>query len=154
MLSSFRPEFPNSPDRSVFAKRGGKLIIEHGWADLNLSPNATVDYYEQMAAATGGMERTRNFARLFMQPGGNHCGGGLGPWISLFGSGVGGGGDSHLTALEAWVEQNKAPNFIVGTNPDTGASRPICAYPKIARLISPSLDPSLASSFECVDIDE
>jgi pimeloyl-ACP methyl ester carboxylesterase len=154
-LDVIRIQYPRNPDLSAFAKRDGKLIIQHGWSDTIMPSNATIDYYEQMAAAMGGMSPLKKSARLFMSPGGDHCGGGLGPFISIFGYGVGGGGDSHLAALEDWVEQGKAPNAIIAANPGylsslTSVSRPICAYPTIAKLIRPSLDPNVASSFHCV----
>ena len=49
------------------------------------------------------------------------------------------------------MEAGKEPESIPGLNPDSGITRPICAYPDVARLKHPGLDPNVASSFECVD---
>ena len=80
---------------------------------------------------------------FFMVPGTAHCGDGPGAWDF-----------DPLPALEHWVEAGTAPDVLAGTNPNTGLSRPICAYPRVARLKASSLDPGLASSFACVDLDE
>jgi feruloyl esterase len=134
------PMFPSSPDLSAFRNRRGKLIMWHGWGDSRINPSGTLNFYEEGAEIMGGLDKTRNFDRLFMVPGTAHCGGGPGPWSF-----------DPLPALEQWVEIGDAPNSIIGTNPDLRFSRPICAYPYGARLIKPSLDPSLASSFTCVE---
>jgi hypothetical protein len=137
--NALAPQWASSPNLSKFKRRGGKLIEWHGWGDPNINPMGTVDFYNAGASALGGVGNLRTFDRLFMVPGTSHCGGGPGPWDF-----------DPLSTLEQWVEQDKAPEFIVGTNPDTNLGRPICAYPDVARLKSPSLDPTQASSFACV----
>ena len=42
--------------------------------------------------------------------------------------------------LERWVEAGVRPDQVLGTNPASGKSRPICAYPKMAKLRWGSLD--------------
>jgi len=133
------PQLPSSPDLSAFRARGGKLIEYHGWGESNVNPAATVEFYEASAAVMGSIDRLKTFDRLFMVPGMTHCGGGPGAWAF-----------DPLPILERWVEQGQAPDSIVGSNPDTGVTRPICAYPNVARLIRPGLDPSLASNFRCI----
>jgi hypothetical protein len=143
-FGALQPQLPTSPDLSAFARRGGKLIEWHGWGDSVNNAMATLQFYEAGAEAVGGLYRARSFDRLFLVPGVAHCGqGGQGPYAF-----------DPLPALEQWVEAGKAPNVLAGTNPDTGLSRPICAYPKVARLKDPSLDPALASSFACVDAEQ
>ena len=59
-----------------------------------------------------------------MVPGMGHCGGGDGP-----------GNFDMLTALEQWVENNKAPDQIVASriaNGKTERTRPLCPYPQAA----------------------
>ncbi len=91
-----------------FKAHGGKLISYHGWADSDISPFATVDYYKNAVAAqkgAGGWDKTQDFYRLFMVPGMGHCGGGPGP--NQFGQ-TGGDGDADhdvVAALEQWVEK-------------------------------------------------
>jgi feruloyl esterase len=112
------------PDLSAFAARGGKLILYHGWNDALLSPYNTVGYYKSVRAEMG-RKATDKFARLFMAPGMEHCAGGPGP-------------DSFDTvaALEAWVEKGEAPETIAAahlTNGKVDRTRPLCAYPKVAK---------------------
>ena len=142
-LSALSPQFPSSPDLSAYARRGGKLITWHGWGDSLTNPSVTLEFYEAGLRAMGGVERVKDFDRLFLVPGANHLPYGAGP-INF----------DDLGALEQWVEKGIAPDFIIGENPFSNISRPICAYPQVAKLISPSADPSLASSFECVDADD
>ena len=72
-----------------------------------------------------GADRTHDFARLFLAPGMNHCGGGPGP--SQFDS---------LHALEQWVEHGAAPDQMIAThqtNRVTDRTRPLCPYPQVAK---------------------
>jgi feruloyl esterase len=73
---------------------------------------------------THGLRETKEFYRLFMVPGMQHCTNGPGP--SRF---------DALSALEQWVEQNKPPEEIVAAHVANGAvdrTRPLCAYPQEA----------------------
>jgi feruloyl esterase len=123
-----------SPDLRAFRRAGGKLILWHGWADPLISTLHTIEYYQRVAAyfAAGhpGDEDTdiagiEDFARLFLAPGVNHCGGGPGP--------------DHfdaLGALEGWVERDVAPERIVASHLTHGVvdrTRPLCAYPRVAK---------------------
>ena len=87
------------PDLSGFRRRGGKLIMYHGWADTALTPLMSVEYYEKASAKNGAS--TPDFFRLFMVPGMFHCRGGFGT-------------DSFdaMTSLVEWVEAGKAPDSI------------------------------------------
>ena len=76
-----------------------------------------------------------------MFPGMNHCGGG--PSTSQF---------DAFAALVDWVENDKAPESIIGTAPGStpwpGRTRPICAYPEQARYVgSGSIED--AANFRC-----
>jgi hypothetical protein len=115
------------PDLSAYRKRGGKLLLYHGWADLGTNPLATVDYYERVEVASGGASATRDFARLFAMPGVFHCFGGYGPDRL-----------DPMTALIDWVELGVAPDAIVAAKTERRDGgrllrrRPICAYPAVA----------------------
>ena len=104
-------------DLTKFAKSGGRLILWHGLADPHISPMNTVAYYEGMqramgAAAVGG------FARLYLFPGGSHCGGGEGPF------------DFDLvTAMMGWVEEGKAPGALLAQH-TTGVAGPPVGVPR------------------------
>ena len=144
------------PDLSRFQKRGGKLILYHGWSDAAIAPQNTINYYESVVARMGAAD-TAGFVRLFMVPGMQHCGGGSG--TNNFGqlSVAAGDADHDIdTALERWVEQGIAPERIIAAkhksdaNPksDLVRTRPLCAYPLTAHYQgSGSTDE--ASNFTC-----
>ena len=67
------------PDLSAFRDAGGKLIHYQGWNDAAIPAQSSIDYYEEVAARMGGIEKVQSFYRLFMAPGMQHCGLGLGP---------------------------------------------------------------------------
>ena len=125
------------PNLSPFKKHGGKLLIYNGWADPVVPPMRIIDYYESVERKMGD---PRSFARLFLAPGMNHCGGGPGP--NSFDS---------LGAIEKWVEQGEAPRQMVAshsTNRVVDRTRPLCPYPQVAKYRgSGSIDD--ASSFTC-----
>lgn len=130
----------SDPDLSKFKARGGKLIMYSGWADENMSPYATVHYYEQVVAKMGGLASTQTFARLFMVPGAFHCRGGVGPVLLA---------DDLLPALDDWVEKGIAPDRVVATqtaNLATPRSRPFYPYPLEAKYRGQG-DPNDAANF-------
>jgi feruloyl esterase len=112
------------PNLKGFASSNGKLLIYHGWSDPQIPAGSTVGYYERVLQAMGGADRTKATARLFMVPGMNHCGGGTG--TATF---------DMLAALEAWVEQGRAPDSVPASRTaggKTDRTRPLCAYPQKA----------------------
>jgi feruloyl esterase len=130
----------NATDTNLraFKQRGGKLIFYHGWADNAFPAAATIQYYEQLQRAMGGRRNVESFARLFLIPGMLHCGGGPGCHQV-----------DYLAALEAWVEQGRAPEQLIGKGTNPVRTRPLCAYPKVARYDGVG-NPNEASSFRCV----
>ncbi len=170
----------NSPDLSAFRARGGKLLMWQGWTDTTLEPRTAVNYYNSVVAVTGAglhlpgltddpgengrlhahrrqyLEETQDFARLFMAPGVNHCGGGLGPNSSFaytLANAVGPLDADHdiLAALDRWAIDGVAPDQLIASH-FTGAvadkTRPVCAYPQIARYAGKG-DPNLPTSWSC-----
>ncbi len=129
----------SNPDLSKFKKHGGKLLMTYGWADSILQPMMGVHYYEQAVAKNGA--DTRDFFRLFMIPGMEHCGGGIGP-----------DRQDSVTAVIDWVEKGKAPESIVASrvvNDQVVRTRPLCPYPQVARYSGQgSIDE--AANFRCV----
>jgi feruloyl esterase len=142
------------PDRTNLAKlknRGAKLLVYHGTSDPIFSSDDTTTWYDALRAANGG--DASNFARFFRIPGMNHCAGG--PATDQF---------DALTPLVAWVEKGQAPDALQasargagnagGVNGDVPASwsaartRPLCAYPKVAKYKG-SGDVEQAANFTC-----
>jgi feruloyl esterase len=140
-LQGLAPQMAENPNYTAFALNGGKLVEYHGLGDSVNSYANTQAFYDEGVQAVGGLGRMKSFDRLFLVPGAAHCGGGTGPWNF-----------DPMPTLENWVEKGNAPQKIIGNNPDTNLTRPICAYPKVARLVSPSADPNLAASFTCVNV--
>jgi len=132
------------PDLRAFAKRGGKLILYHGWNDAAISALSTIDYYNKVRTVMGPKSED-SFLRLFMVPGMQHCSGGPGPdsfgqWGATTASGPDDAQHDVLLALEQWVEKGPAPESIIaakyggeGGGRKTTNTRPLCAYPKVAR---------------------
>lgn len=130
-----------NPDLRRFRDAGGKMITWHGWDDAETAPGASVDYYETMSRTMGGQDEAQRFSRLFMLPGVAHCR--RGP-----------GGDSvdWISAIENWVEQDRAPDAVIAHHLVTeqnylglprpryplpagsfDRTRPVYPYPFIAR---------------------
>ena len=126
-----------NPDLKAFQARGGKLIQYHGWADPDISPLNSVNYFESVQKTMGD---SKSFYRLFMVPGMYHCSGGPGP--NTF---------DTVAALEQWAEQGKAPEQIVAshsTNNAVDRTRPLCPYPQEAQYKGTG-STDKAESFSC-----
>ncbi len=108
---------------STFSADGSKLIFFHGDSDPWFSPLDTLEYYQSMAAANGGLEQVENWSRFFFVPGMSHCGGG--PSLDHF---------DMLTAIVNWVEKGAPPERVIATGRAfPGRSRPLCPYPEHAQ---------------------
>jgi len=94
-----------NPDLSAFRERGGKIIMYHGWDDLEVPPLSTVEYYDQVTTRAGGVDSVQDFYRLFMLPGVAHCRRGPGPDAI-----------DYLSYLEDWVEAGRAPDSVTASH--------------------------------------
>ena len=113
------------PDLRRFRDSGGKLLTFMGWADQQVVPANFTDYYELVVSTMGGLEKTREFYRLFMLPGVGHCQGGPGADAV-----------DYVSYLENWVEKGIAPEQMLAEHHENGApvfSRPLVPYPDTAR---------------------
>ena len=131
----------NSTNYDTFRTRGSKLILAHGTSDGVFSSNDTKNWYEALTAKYG--TNTQGFARYFQIPGMNHCAGGA--TTDKF---------DMVTALVNWVENGTAPDSVLASSRDqsyqyasgayattykptaliaAGITRPLCAYPKVAK---------------------
>lgn len=119
------------PDLGPFMRRGGKLMMYHGWNDVATPAGETLDYYAAVLKTVG--EVADQQARLFMIPGLLHCANG--PGATTF---------DKLAEMDRWVDTGIAPERILATEWDPPAAtivmsnakkvrtRPICAWPKVA----------------------
>ena len=145
------------PDLGRFAARGGKLIIYHGWDDPAISPGNAVAYFNAVQK-TMGEEKAASFVRLYMAPGVEHCAQGPGPSaFGQFGMETAKGPKYGLfDSLQDWVEKGSPINDVVATKYESGKggtrkavmTRPLCAYPKVAKY-NGSGDTNDAASFTC-----
>jgi feruloyl esterase len=111
------------PNLHAFFARGGKLLLYHGWADPQIPPLDTIDYFNAVLNASGRSARGRSI-QLYMLPGVSHCDGGEGP--DRF---------DAVAALDEWFDTGHAPPRIVATHETDGTAartRPICPYPQRA----------------------
>ena len=141
---------PDATDLGRLRNRGAKMMVWHGGSDGVFSPEASTAWFRGLQQREAG--RAADFARLYLVPGMNHCGGG--PSTDQF---------NMLASLVDWVEKGQAPDRVVaqargagnagGVNtelpPDWSAarSRPLCPYPRVARYTTGNTES--AESFRC-----
>jgi hypothetical protein len=122
----YDPVAPHTdPDLSAFHAAGGKLIVYHGWADATVSPLTSIDFYAEIAGKAGGIDKIKDWYRLYMVPGMFHCRGGDVP--DRF---------DLLASIVAWVEDGRAPEAVIARQMDgekVVRSRPLYPYPAVAR---------------------
>jgi len=130
-----------NPNLTAFAKHNGKLLLYHGWADQQVAPLSTVQFYQSVLEATGETSHSADWIRLYMVPGMAHCSGGEGP--DTF---------DKIGVMEKWVENGQAPAEIIASHHTAGKvdrTRPLCPYPKVARYMGAgSIDK--AANFSCM----
>lgn len=126
-----------------FRAHGGKMIVPQGASDPVFSLNDTLAWYHDLDQLNHGT--AAQFVRVFPVPGMTHCRGG--PATDEF---------DALEAIVDWVEHGRAPTQILARagsqSPWPGRTRPLCAYPKVARYIGTgSIDD--AANFRCESND-
>jgi feruloyl esterase len=149
----------DSPSLDAFALRGGKLIVYQGWADQQIPPEASIEYRDSVVKRSTDAQ-VDNYFRLFMVPGMLHC------FLPPPGPNlVFQENDSQeapmtperdvLGAVQAWVEQGRAPEkFVVRIEDERRGitSRTVlsCREPQHAHYRS-SGDPLDAANWQCTD---
>jgi feruloyl esterase len=111
------------PNLAAFKARGGKMLFYHGWADPGPAPANTLAYRAAVEQKLGGSQD--DWLRVFLMPGMGHCRGGRGPDQADF-----------VSALDKWRDGGVAPARIDAsktTNGKVEMTRPLCAYPQVAR---------------------
>jgi feruloyl esterase len=143
-------------DLTAFKESGGKLILYQSWNETWVPPRTAVTYYEDVVKTMGGLDKTRDFFRLFMVPDYGMC---PSMYPGVF---------DALGAVQKWVEEDEAPDHITTTYFDQTSrfraragmqdapesevtvrkTRPVCAYPEVA-IYRGSGDTNDAANFEC-----
>jgi feruloyl esterase len=122
-----------------FFRRGGKLLMYHGWADPLVTPDASLIMFKRINETAGSV--AANALVLFMVPGMSHCQGG--PGTDVF---------DKAGAIDQWVESGTKPQSIVASHATGGVTdrtRPLCAYPTVARYTGTGSTDE-ARNFRCV----
>jgi pimeloyl-ACP methyl ester carboxylesterase len=109
-----------NPDLRAYRNRGGKLLAYFGWTDVVGGLRIPMDYYDTVERVMGGQKATRDFFRLFMMPGMDHCTGGEGAWVF-----------DYLGTLDRWVETGRGPDVLEGYHPNADGS------PQFYRTVKP-----------------
>lgn len=148
---------PTPEDLTAFRSKGGKVITYIGSGDPAVSLADTTNWFNRLKAFDPAH---RQYARLYVVPGMNHCGGG--PSTDIF---------DLFTQLERWVEYGVAPSdqvadnrvvigYLNAANADLPSpflwnrdrARPLCEYPNVARYHGPAAPFTnyiAASNFRC-----
>ena len=110
-------------DLDAYFKRGGKLLLYHGWSDAQVTPFNTIDYFNKVVSRFGRGVVGKSI-QLYMVPGMDHCFGG--PGTDRF---------DKVQPLEEWIAKGVAPASIEGAHATAGIvdrTRPICPYGQVA----------------------
>ncbi|UUZ65679.1 tannase/feruloyl esterase family alpha/beta hydrolase [Polaromonas sp. P1-6] len=137
-------------DLSRLRRLGRKVITYTGLAEDVIPPATSVNHYERVAAAMGGIAEVQKFVRLYLVPGKAHSSQGRGYTVASAGDAsrnntvplpaLPGAGnqtpsreqDQMFTALVDWVEKGTAPESITLVSRDKSVSYPVCVYPQKA----------------------
>jgi feruloyl esterase len=155
----------DSGNLSEFAKRGGRLLIYHGWADQQVPAEMSTNY-RTSAIARSAAHEVDSYLRLFMVPGMAHCApesvppgapAPAGPNLMFqvqYEPGVAlTPQNDALTAVQEWVENGRAPSqFVVRVRNESGGITArtirVCAEPTKARYAGEG-DPLDARNWSC-----
>lgn len=129
-----------SVDLCTYRNRGGKMLVTQGWADPLNSALWPIQQLEQLERFFGG--DVSDFYRLFMIPGGGHCG--AAPQYPSIPAVY-----HTVSQLVDWVEKGREPDFVLSTGPPDGSDRTrrLCPWPQTARYIKG--DSNNWRSFNC-----
>jgi feruloyl esterase len=148
-------------DISAFRARGGKVLHYHGLIDGLISSDNSARYYNHVRRTMKmSPAQLDDFYRYFRISGMGHCGSGNGAWAIGQSARAISSTESEanvLSAIVKWVEEGKAPDYLLGTKfvgdaAEKGVSfkRRHCKYPK-RNLYKGSGDASDPNNWQCID---
>lgn len=121
-------------DLSSFRKRGGKMIVNAGWADPNIAPKWALQHVEAITEDTIGSGTTvaeNDFIKLVMIPGGGHCGASPTTTPALVEQ------YDFSAAIVEWVEGGVEPVDGIKQSsliPGDSKTKRLCTWPQHAKL--------------------
>jgi hypothetical protein len=130
----------DDPDLTRLRDSGTKLLTWHGLSDQVIPYQNTVNYRRKVEGIMGGAHAVDQYYRLFLAPGVEHCGGGVGPVPK-----------DPLDALVRWVEHDEPPEYLDAAIVDDGGdlvTKEICLWPAFSEYLGIG-DPNRASSWTC-----
>lgn len=130
----------DNPDLSALRDSGTKMLTWHGINDQMIPYQNTVSYRKKVEGVMGGANEVDSFFRLFLAPGVEHCGGGIGPIPK-----------DPLAALVDWVENDAPPETLeaetINYN-DELVTRELCTWPAKSKYMGIG-NANRASSWSC-----
>ena len=134
-------------DRSAFRAAGGKMVVLQSWADPYNAQTWPQKHLRQIEAAMGADAGA--WLRLFMVPGGGHCGAAAHyPQVPANWHAVEG--------LVPWVEAGVAPAALRSTDPPDGSgrSRKVSKPPSGFLRVSPLAPPNIRAGNDLLTRDD
>jgi hypothetical protein len=131
----------DDPDLSKLRDSNTKLLSWHGVDDQMIPYQHTTNYRKQVEAIMGGTNEVDQYYRLFLAPGVEHCGGGVGPIPK-----------DPLDTLVRWVEHNEAPETLeaeILSQEGELITRDLCVWPATAEYMGIG-DVHRASTWSCI----
>lgn len=116
----------DNPNLRAFKADGGKLVMWQGLADQLIFTGDSINYYNRVLAANGGISNTEQFMRYFLAPGVAHCGtpgpGSIAP-------------ANPMQQVIDWVEHGQAPAVLNASGSVNGqpVTRPCAPTPTPTR---------------------
>jgi feruloyl esterase len=122
-----------SANLSAYRRTGGKFLTSQGWSDPFNAGSLPISHLEDIEAVLGG--DISDFYRLFMVPGGGHCG------AAQYAPNV--PAEYHyLEPLIDWVEAGSPPEQLLTSDPPdkSNRTRKLCPWPQTAQLVGGNAD--------------
>jgi hypothetical protein len=129
------------PDLSKLRDSGTKVLHWHGIDDQMIPYQNSVNYRTKVEGIMGSAQEIDEYYRLFLAPGVEHCGGGVGPVPK-----------DALDALIHWVEDGQPPETLeaeIVTAEGDLMTRDLCVWPATAQYLGIG-DMNRASTWTCV----